>query len=334
MRAWRAHRLGVPQDVMSLEQIEEPAAGDGQVRLRVRAAALNFPDVLLLSGNYQDRAELPFTPGIELCGDVIEIGPGVSGFTVGERVIGGALLPYGALADQALADPLNLRHAPETLDDYAAAAYTVAYQTGWMALVHRAHLRRGETLVVHAAAGGVGSAAVAIGKAVGARVVGVVGGADKAEIAVRLGADAVIDRHVHTAFDDLVGALRAAVGPGGADVVFDPVGGESFLASTKVIAFEGRLLVIGFAGGTIPTLAVNHTLVKNYSVVGVLWGAYRARRPDLVERAWSELDLLLASGMAPPYVSEVLPMGRAADGLAALAQGRTTGRVVVDVMDR
>lgn len=331
MRAWQARRLGAPSEVLALEDVDRPAPGAGQVAVRIRTVALNFPDVLLLSGDYQDKADLPFVPGIEFCGDIAEIGSGVEDLAIGERVIGGALLPHGALGEYALAEPINIRRAPERLGDVPAAAYTVAYQTGWMALVHRAALKRGETLLVHAAAGGVGSAAIAIGKALGARVVGVVGGADKAEIARRLGADAVIDRHQHTAFDDLVRALKAALGPGGADVVFDPVGGESFLASTKVIAFEGRLLVIGFAGGTIPSLAANHTLVKNYSVIGVLWGAYRTRRPDLIERAWSELDELLAAGMAPPYVSQVLPFDQAPEGLTALAEGRTTGRVVVAV---
>lgn len=335
MSAWRADRLGAPLDVLTLDRdTPQPSAGPGQVRVSVRSVALNFPDVLMLAGQYQDRPPLPFVPGIEFCGDVIEIGAGVSGFEVGQRVMGGALLPFGALAGQALALPEHLRAAPAALSDEQAAAYTVAYQTGWMALVHRGALAAGETLLVHAAAGGVGSAAIAIGKALGARVVGVVGGAEKAAIARQLGADAVVDRHQHTAFDSLVGALKDALGPGGADVVFDPVGGESFLASTKVIAFEGRLLVIGFAGGSIPTLAANHVLMKNYSVVGVLWGAYRARRPDLIEQGWDELDALLADGMAPPYVSEVIPMAGAAQGLAALAEGRTTGRVVVDVMSQ
>jgi NADPH2:quinone reductase len=331
MRAWQAHRLGAPLEVLALREVAIPGAADGQVVVRVRAVALNFPDVLLLSGHYQEKATLPFVPGIEFCGDVVEIGAGASGFAIDDRVIGGASLPHGALAEYALAEPVNLRRAPDGLTDAAAAAYTVAYQTGWMALVHRGHLQAGETLLVFAAAGGVGSAAIAIGKALGARVIGVVGGPEKAEIARGLGADVVIDRHRHGGFDGLVDALKDTLGPAGADVVFDPVGGESFTASTKVIAFEGRLLVIGFAGGTIPTLAANHTLIKNYSVIGVLWGAYRARRPDLVERAWADLDALLAAGMAPPYVSEVLPLERAAEGLAALAGGRTTGRVVVRV---
>ena len=331
MRSWRVHELGEPADVLRLEQLPVPTPGPGQALARVRTVALNFPDALLVQGRYQDRPPLPFTPGIEFCGDIVENGPGVDGFEVGARVMGGSLLPAGALAEFALAEVHHLRRAPERLDDAQAASFTVAYQTAWMALIHRARLQRGETVLVHAGAGGVGTAATALAKAVGARVVAVVGGADKAAVAREMGADEVVDRTVHATADALIPALKAALGRGGADVVFDPVGGDSFLASTKVMAFEGRLLVIGFAGGTIPALPMNHLLVKNYSVLGVLWGAYRSRAPHRIEQAWVHLDELLAGGMAPPLVSRLLPLDRAADGLAELAAGRTVGRVVVEV---
>jgi NADPH2:quinone reductase len=160
-------------------------------------------------------------------------------------------------------------------------------------------------------------------------VVGVVGGAEKVSVAKRLGADEVIDRHACRSVDDVVGALKQALGRGGADVVFDPVGGDSFTASTKVMAFEGRLIVIGFAGGTIPTLAVNHALVKNYSVIGLLWGAYRLRAPRMVDDAWVGIERLLADGMQPPLVDRVLPLDRAVEGLTELAAGRSVGRIVV-----
>ncbi len=293
--------------------------------------ALNFPDVLLVQGRYQDRPPLPFTPGIEFCGDVVEVGPDAGDFEPGDRVIGGSLLPAGALAEFALAEARNLRPAPDALDDAKAASFTVAYQTAWMALIHRARLQPGETVLVHAAAGGVGTAATAVAAAVGARVVAVVGGAEKVSVAYDMGADAVVDRHLHSSPDELIPALKAALGPGGADVVFDPVGGDSFLASTKVMAFEGRLLVIGFAGGTIPALQVNHLLVKNYSVIGVLWGAYRVRAPRLIDEAWRALDELVAGGLRPPLVSRILPLERAVDGLTELAAGRTVGRVVIEV---
>lgn len=331
MRSWRLHELGEPVEVLRLEQIEVPTPGPGQVLARIRSVALNFPDVLLVQGRYQDRPPLPFTPGIEFCGEIIETGSGADDFEVGARVMGGSLLPSGALAEYALAEEHNLRVAPEALNDAQAASFTVAYQTAWMALVHRARLQPGETVLVHAGAGGVGTAATALAKAVGARVVAVVGGAEKAAVAREMGADEVVDRTRHPGVDALIPALKAALGRGGADVVFDPVGGDSFLASTKVMAFEGRLLVIGFAGGTIPTLPMNHPLVKNYSVLGVLWGAYRTRAPHRIDEAWAQLDELLAGGMAPPLVSRTLPLDRAAEGLAELAAGRTVGRVVVEV---
>ncbi|MDP9795596.1 NADPH2:quinone reductase [Catenuloplanes nepalensis] len=320
MRAWQVRELGG----MSLHtDAEKPEPGQHQALLRVRACALNFPDALLVQGRYQERPPLPFTPGIELCGEVAD--PGDSGLRPGDRVIGGAALPHGALADYALADTRFLYPAPPELDDDKAAAFFVAYQTGWVGLHTRAHLRPGETLLVHAAAGGVGSAAVQLGKAAGARVVGVVGGPEKARIARELGADAVVDRHT----DDLVGALKEACGPRGADVIYDPVGGAAFAASTKVVAFEGRIVVVGFASGDIPKAAANHALVKNYSVVGLHWGLYRSRRPEVVHEAAAALAELAAKGAIDPYVSRTLPLDRAEEGLTALARGETTGRVVI-----
>ncbi len=330
MKGWQLHHLGEPAQALQLAELPNPIPGDGQLLVRVRTVALNFPDVLMVQGKYQDRPPLPFTPGIEFCGDVVDGGQGC-GFSTGQRVIGGAALPAGGLAEYALANSREVHAAPEAMDDAQAAALTVAYQTGWMALVHRAAVQPGETVLVHAGAGGVGSAATAIAKAIGARVVAVVGSAEKVAVARDLGADEVVDRSAHPALNELVAALKSALGPGGADVVFDPVGGDSFQASTKVIAFEGRLLVIGFAGGTIPTLQVNHALVKNYSVLGVLWGAYRSRAPQLIEQAWSGLDDMLAGGMPGPFVWKVLEFDQAADGLAELAAGRTMGRVVVRV---
>lgn len=330
MTAWQLPQLGEPAQALQLAELPIPTPGDGQLLVRVRTVALNFPDVLMVQGKYQDRPPLPFTPGIEFCGDVVDGGQDC-GFSAGKRVIGGSALPAGGLAEYALANHRELHAAPDGMDDARASALTVAYQTGWMALVHRAAVRPGETVLVHAGAGGVGSAATAIAKAIGARVVAVVGSAEKVSVARDLGADEVVDRSAHPTLDELVAALKSALGPGGADVVFDPVGGDSFLASTKVIAFEGRLLVIGFAGGTIPTLQVNHALVKNYSVLGVLWGAYRSRAPQLIEQAWSALDDLLAGGMPGPFIWKTIEFDQAADGLAELAAGRTMGRVVVRV---
>jgi NADPH:quinone reductase len=325
MTSWQVAALGEPADVMSVARVPVPEPGEGQVLVQVRAAALNFPDVLMARGQYQERPPLPFTPGIELCGTVAAVGPGVDAARVGERVIGNPALPHGALAGYALAAAQDLYPAPPALDDVQAAAVHIAYQTAWFALHRRAALRAGETLLVNAAAGGVGSAAVQLGRAAGARVIGVVGGPQKVAFAELAGADAVIDRSV----DDVVGRVRELTGGRGVDVVFDPVGGDAFTAATKVIAFEGRIVVIGFAGGTIQQAATNHLLVKNYAVLGLHWGLYRQRDPALVRKAHGELTALAGAGAVRPAVSEVLPFGDAVAGLTRLGAGLTTGRLVV-----
>lgn len=325
MPAWRADALGEPADVLAMAQVPVPVPGPGQVLVEVGAAALNFPDVLICRGQYQERPPLPFTPGIEFCGVVAATGDGVDGGRLGERVIGTVVLPHGALARYALADAADLQPAPEALDDAHAAAFHVGYQTGWFALHRRAHLQPGETLLVHAAAGGVGSAAVQLGKAAGARVIGVVGGAQKVAVAEQCGADVVIDR---TAVD-VVTAVREATGGRGVDVVFDPVGGDAFAASTKLVAFEGRIVVIGFAGGTIPQAATNHLLVKNYAVVGLHWGLYRRQDPAAVRQAHVALTQLVTAGAVRPLIGEPVAFGAAVDALTRLADGRSTGRLVV-----
>ena len=211
-----------------------------------------------MPGRYQIKPPLPFTPGVELCGEVLEVGDGVTRFAVGDRVIGNPNLPGGGFAQLAVMDEANTFAAPSALDDAEASALSIGYQTSWFALHRRTQLKPGETLLVHAAAGGVGSAAVQLGKAAGAKVIGVVGGADKVEYCRRLGADLVIDRHT----DDFVPLVKEFTGGRGADVVYDPVGGDAYAKSTKCIAFEGRILIIGFAGGTIQTLRPNHALSR------------------------------------------------------------------------
>ncbi|MFE4171594.1 NADPH:quinone oxidoreductase family protein [Streptomyces sp. NPDC056909] len=315
MQAWRVHRNGEPGEVMRLEEAERPEPADGQVALRVRAANINFPDALLCRGEYQVRPPLPFTPGVEICGETED----------GRRVIATPALPHGGLSEYAVADESAVFAAPETLDDAEAAALHVGYQTGWFGLHRRARLRAGETLLVHAAAGGVGSAAVQLGKAAGATVIGVVGGPDKARVALELGCDLVIDRRT----DDLVAAVKEATGGRGADVVYDPVGGEAFTRSTKCVAFEGRIVVVGFASGTIPAPALGHALVKNYSIMGLHWGLYTGKDPAAVAACHEELTALVARGSIRPLISERVPMKGAADAVQRVADGSTTGRVVV-----
>jgi NADPH:quinone reductase len=316
MRAWQVDTLGEPRDAMTLSDVEMPEPAEEQLLVRVRAVALNFPDVLMCRGQYQIRPPLPFTPGVELCG-VVE--------GTGERVIGSPVLPRGALAEYALMNRSDALPAPPALDDVEASGFLIAYQTGWFGLHKRAGLRAGETLLVHAAAGGVGSAAVQIGRAAGAKVIAVVGGAAKAEVAKALGADVVIDRRR----EDFVAAVKEVTHGRGADVIYDPVGGDAYAGSTKCVAFEGRIVVVGFAGGTIPTPMLSHALVKNYSIVGLHWGLYRQHDPRSIVDAHRELTRLADSGALKPLIGGRLTMEEAAQGMQRLADGETVGRLVV-----
>lgn len=325
MQAWRIHTNGPAAEVYRLEEVESPAPGPQQVRVKVLAAAVNFPDVLMAQGSYQVRPPFPYTPGVELCGEVLEVGSDLSGVAVGDRLVGTAEFPAGAFAQEALMHGLLSQPAPAALDDAQAAALHIGYQTGWFALHRRAGLRAGETLLVHAAAGGVGSAAVQLGKAAGATVIGVVGGTDKAKVAADLGCDVVLDRTT----DDLIPAIKEATGGRGVDVVYDPVGGSAYEISTKVIAFEGRILVIGFASGKVPSPGLNHALIKNYSIVGLHWGLYNQRDPAAVRACAAELDRLAAAGAISPLVSQRVGLERAAEAVTAVGEGVTTGRIVI-----
>ncbi|MGY1524456.1 NADPH:quinone oxidoreductase family protein [Streptomyces sp. MN3] len=315
MQAWQVHELGEPGEVMRLADVERPTPGEGQVLLRVRAADINFPDALMCRGQYQVRPPLPFTPGVEICGETED----------GRRVIANPALPHGGFAEYALADAAALLPAPDALDDAEAAALHIGYQTAWFALHRRARLEAGETLLVHAAAGGVGSAAVQLGKAAGATVIGVAGGADKAAVARDLGCDVVIDRREQ----DVVAAVKEATGGRGADVIFDPVGGDAYTQSARTVAFEGRIVIVGFASGTIPSPGLNHALIKNYAILGLHWGLYNTRNPELVRHCHEQLTDLAAKGAIKPLVSERVPLAGAADAVQRVADGVTTGRVTV-----
>jgi NADPH2:quinone reductase len=325
MKAWLASANGEPRDVLTLADVDRPRPAPHQLLVRVRAAALNFPDVLLCRGQYQLRPPLPFTPGVELCGDVVEAGSEVTGFTVGDRIIGNPALPHGALAEYALVDRSEALPAPPSLDDAEAASLHIAYQTGHVALHRRARLQPGETLLVHAAAGGVGSAAVQLGKAAGAKVIAVVGGAEKADVATKLGADVVIDRRTQ----DFIPIVKEATGGRGADVVYDPVGGAAYAGSARCVAFEGRILVIGFASGTVPAPPLNHALIKNYSIVGVHWGLYKQHDPAEISRIHTELVRLAETGAIRPLIGGRLALDDAVEGLTRLGAGETVGRLVV-----
>ncbi|QEW01201.1 NADPH:quinone oxidoreductase family protein [Microbacterium caowuchunii] len=324
MRAWHVTRHGEPEEVLELVDVPDPVPGPGEVLIRVAAVAANFPDVLLSRGEYQVRPPLPFTPGIELSGTVVSVGDGVVGLAPGQRVVGSGI---GVLSELAVLPAGDVHPAPDALDDIAAAGLMIAYQTAWFGLHRRGRMRAGDWVLVHAAAGGVGAAAVQLAVAAGARVIGVVGSATKTDVARAAGAEEVLRRDA----DDIAARVKEITGGHGADVVFDPVGGAAFTASTKCIAFEGRLVVVGFASGEIPQAAANHALVKNYSIDGLHWALYAQRRPDLVREAHAELTRLAAEGAIRPVVHEVVPFLEAPAAIQLLAGGTTTGRIVIEV---
>jgi NADPH2:quinone reductase len=316
MKAWQVAEHGEPEDVLRLVDVDVPEPGPGQLLVKVKAAALNFPDVLLCRGQYQIQPPLPFTAGVELCGELVG---------TGERIIGTPVLPYGSLAEYALVDEGEVYPAPESLDDAEAAALFIAYQTGWFGLHRRAHLKEGETLLIHAAAGGVGSAAIQLGKAAGARVIAVVGGQEKARFAADLGADVVVDRRS----ENFVSVVKDATDGRGADVVYDPVGGDAYAGSTRCVAFEGRIVVVGFAGGTIPAPHLNHALVKNYSILGLHWGLYRQMNPALIDECHERLTELADSGVIKPLIGGRLYLDEVPMGLTRLGAGDSVGRLAV-----
>ena len=326
MRAWRAHAHGEPTDVLHLDDTEPPTPAPGEVAIDVRAAGLNFADLLLCRGTYQERPPLPFTPGLELSGVVRAVAADVESVRVGDRVAALPALPHGALAEVAVARAADCLPLPTDVDDRNAAAMIITYQTGWFGLKHRAGLRPGETLVVHAGASGVGSAAIQLGVALGARVIATAGGAEKVQRCRELGAHDAIDyREV-----DLVDALRSITKGRGAEVIYDPVGGDVFDASRRCLAFEGRLVVVGFASGRVPESPMNHALVKNYTIIGLNWGAYRTHDPTLVRRAHDELIAMLRSGAIAPLVMTVRPLADAPAALELLRDRGAVGKVLIE----
>ena len=325
MRAWRVHELGTPEDALRLEEVPDPEPGPGEVLVRVDGVALNFPDVLLCAGLYQVRPPLPFTPGLELSGTVLRAGPGAA-YAEGDRVLGGATLPAGGLAELAVLPADGAFTVPAGMPVEEAAGFLITYQTAYVGLHRRAGLRPGETLLVHAGAGGVGSAAIQVGLAAGARVIATAGGPRKVSVCQELGAQEVIDYRG----EDVVARVKELTGGRGADVIWDPVGGDVFDASRRCVAFEGRLVVVGFASGRIPEVPAAHMLVKNYSVVGLHWGLYRQQEPQVALAAHESLTRLYAEGRIRPLVSERVPMAGAPAALMRLAGRATVGKVVVE----
>ena len=325
MRAILCDAFG-PVDALRVGEAPVPAVGPGEVRLRMRAAAANFADTVMIGGTYQEKPVLPFVPGLEGAGEIVEIGTGVTGLAIGDRVM--ATLPHGAFAEQAVTEAAQAYRIPDGLDFAEAAAVPVAYGTSHIALTRRGNLQPGETLLVLGAAGGVGLTAVEIGKALGATVIAAASGPEKLALAQAYGADHAVD---YTK-DDLRDAVRDITGGKGADVIYDPVGGEAFKSALRCIAWEGRLLVIGFASGEVPQAAANYLLVKNASVVGVYWGAYRKNNPALIRDSFATLAGWFAdSTLKKPHISHRLPLDRAVEALTLLTSRRSTGKVVLTI---
>ena len=324
MKAWRVKQLGPPAEALTLEEVERPEPGAGQVRIRVAAAALNFADDLLCRGHYQLTPELPFTPGLEVAGTVDACGAGVA-LTPGDRIVAIAALPHGALAEYAVADAVNAYPLPEPLGFDEGAAMLIAFQTSYLALHRRGQLRSGETLLVHAGAGGVGSAAIQLGVAAGARVLATAGGPDKLAVCRELGAELAIDYRE----DDFVQAVLDATNGQGADVIYDPVGGDVLDRSRKCIAWEGRILLVGFAGGRVAKLPTNQVLLRNYSVVGVYVGEYSQRERAYLGEIHDDLLRMLGSGEIRTLIHDRLPLAAAPQAITDLANRRTVGKVVI-----
>ena len=327
MRAWVVREFGEPADVLRLAELPDPQPGPNQVLIRVQAAACNFFDILLCQGRYQVKPDLPFVLGAEVAGEIIAVGDAAAGpdvsWQVGDRVISYGLA--GGYAELIAVDQSQVRPWPAGMTPGQAAGMFITYQTGYCALHHRARLQPGETLLVHAAASGVGTAAVQLGKAAGARVIGTAGGPRKCEAVAALGADEVIDYSQ----SDVVHAVRERTGGRGADVIFDPVGGDVFDASRRVVAFEGRILVIGFTSGRFADAPTNHVLVKGYSVVGVHWGRYVEQAPELVAEWQAALAELWAARKIDPVVGAELPLADAQGALQRLADRGTVGKIVL-----
>src|SRR6266571_1303994 len=324
--AWIVRELGTP-DKLRFEVVDAASSPGALIRIRVHAAAVNFFDLLQIAGTYQVKPDLPFIPGAEVAGEV-EVAPPGSGFDVGDRVL--ALvsqdgLHRGGYAEATHADPDTVVKIPDSMPFVEAAAFLINYQTGWFGLHRRAHLQPGEVVLVHGGAGGVGTAAIQLAKAAGARVIATAGSEAKLAVCREMGADIAID---YTQ-GDFVAVVKEATAGKGADVIYDPVGGDVFDRSTKCIAFEGRIVVVGFTAGRVPTVATNYVLVKNYSVVGLHWGLYRQRAPQLIPECTEALFKLYASGKIRPYVGRQAPLADAVTLLHEVASRQTTGKAVL-----
>lgn len=326
MKAVLCTEYGPPERLV-VRDVPEPDAGASQLRIRVRACGVNFPDVLIIKGEYQFKPSPPFSPGAEIAGDVVEVGSAVTEFSVGDRVIG--MTGWNGFAEQVALTPDKCLKMPDNMDYATGAAFSMTYGTSYHALVQRGRLRSGETLLVHGASGGVGTAAIDIGKALGARIIASGGSDEKLEtVKQAYGVDAVVNYRSEKTWREVVKALTSGVG---ADVIYDPVGGDVFEQSLRCINWDGRLLVVGFAGGTIPQAKANLILLKGCSVVGVFWGAFAAREPELNRENFRQLFEWYEQGRLQPHISHRFPLERSVDALNAVINREVVGKAILTV---
>ena len=319
MRAMRVHELG---GGLRMDEVEKPRPGPGEVLLKVHACGVNFADTLIVAGRYQEKPPLPFAPGMEVCGTVEALGEGVERLAPGTRVA--ANCGAGGFAEYTLAKAGGCVPVPDAMSDAEAAAFQVAYGTSHLALSYKARLQPGERLLVLGAAGGVGLTAVEIGKLMGAEVIAVARGAERLAQAGAMGADHLID-------SDTADIREAVKALGGADVVYDPVGGDQWKAAMRAANPEARLIPIGFASGDIPQIPANILLVKNLTVIGLYWGAYYKLKPQVMADSFRELIGWFEAGKIKPHVSNLVPLAEAGRALELLETRQATGKVVVVV---
>ncbi len=315
-------QVGHYGDALEWGEAPDPECPADGVVVRVAAAAVNFPDLLMIAGKYQVRPPIPFVPGLEASGQVIEAGE-KSRYSVGDKVIvNGA---FGGFAEKMAARDLQTFTIPSGMSDAEAAGFIIAYQTSYFALVHRAKLNVGEVLLVHGGAGGVGTSAIQIGKHLGARVIATAGTDEKLEHCKAVGADETINYST----DDFTGRVKELTGGHGADVIYDPVGGDVTVASTKCIAWNGRLLIIGFAAGAIPSVPANRILLKNIAVVGLHWGNYFVHQPELVAEAHETLSSWFGSGAIKPVIGAEYPLKDLPKALATVEERKAIGKIIL-----
>lgn len=323
MHAWQFDSYGHYDDVLKWTERPAPVAGPGQALVRTAAVSLNFPDLLIVQGLYQHKAPLPAVPGVEAVGVVEAVGPS-SKFKLGDRVVG-FCHGGGTLADLFLVDNASAWPVPPHVSDEQAAALSVVYGTSYFGLVHRAHLAPGETLLVLGAAGGVGLAAIQLGKLLGATVIACAGDARKLEVCRLQGADHLVNYRT----ENLIDRVKEITGGEGANVIYDPVGGDTFDQCKRAVAWDGRMVIIGFASGRIPSIECNRILLKNMSVVGLAWGQYLDRGSRLPEEAQFRFYDMLARRQIDPVIYRTLPFAEVKAGMRLIESREVYGKVVI-----